>query len=54
MVTLAGGPTKWDAVCLNNMSWPHKILRESPHTAERYFSTGNERTVSPPTCKMKV
>jgi len=44
MVAFTGGPTKWDAVCLNNVSLPHLIVRESPHTAERYFSTGNERT----------
>jgi hypothetical protein len=45
MVQFASGPTRWDAVCYSSVSLPHVAVFLSPSSAERYFSSGNERSV---------
>jgi hypothetical protein len=45
MVHFATGPTKWDPVCWGKMSLPHLKISQKPATAERFFASGNERSV---------
>jgi hypothetical protein len=45
MVHFTQGPSRWDAVCYNSMSLPHTAVFMRPASAERYFSSGNERSV---------
>jgi len=45
MVHFTSGPTRWDPVCYNKLSLPHTALFLKPNQAERYFSSGNERSV---------
>jgi hypothetical protein len=45
MVHFTSGPNRWDPVCYNRLSIPHLSLWETPETSERFFSSGNERTV---------
>jgi len=44
MVHFSAGPTRWDPMCLNRWSLPHFVVRELPRNAERYFTSGNERS----------
>jgi hypothetical protein len=45
MVHFTAGPSKFDPVCYGKISLPHTAVRQFPSTAERYFSSGNERSV---------
>jgi hypothetical protein len=45
MVHFTAGPKRWDPVCLGKLSLPHTAVRQNPSTAERYFTSGNERSV---------
>jgi hypothetical protein len=45
MVHFTAGPTRWDPVCYNKLSLPHVAVAQNPSTAERYFTSGNERSV---------
>jgi hypothetical protein len=48
MVQFAVGPGRWDPTCLGRpMSLPHFDVNSSPTASERYFSSGNERTLVP-------
>ncbi|KAF2666057.1 hypothetical protein BT63DRAFT_458422 [Microthyrium microscopicum] len=47
MVQLAIGPGRWDPTCYGRMSLPHFDVNASPSNSERYFSSGNERTLVP-------
>jgi hypothetical protein len=44
MVHFAQGPTRWDAVCYKGFSLPHVAVFMGVGSAERYFSSGNERS----------
>jgi hypothetical protein len=44
MVHFTEGPTRWDAVCYNKISLPHAGVFTTVQKAERYFTSGNERT----------
>jgi hypothetical protein len=44
MVHFTAGPSRWDPVCYNSLSLPHVAVKLAPSSAERYFSSGNERT----------
>lgn len=44
MVHFAIGPGRWDPTCYGRQSLPHVDVGVSPNNAERYFSSGNERT----------
>jgi len=44
MVHFNAGPMRWDPVCWGKFSLPHSAIRQTPSTAERYYSSGNERT----------
>jgi hypothetical protein len=45
MVHFTAGPTRWDPVCWGKLSLPHTAVRQVPSTAERFFSSGNERSI---------
>lgn len=45
MVHFTAGPTRWDPVCYNKISLPFGPVKLNPDGAERYFTSGNERTV---------
>jgi hypothetical protein len=45
MVHFAVGPQRWDPTCWGRSSLPHVDVNASPSNAERYFSSGNERTI---------
>jgi hypothetical protein len=45
MVHLTIGPGRSDPTCIGKQSLPHVDVNASPSNAERYFSSGNERTV---------
>jgi hypothetical protein len=45
MVHFTSGPTRWDPVCYNKIALPFIPVGQTPSTAERYFSSGNERSV---------
>lgn len=44
MVHFAIGTGRWDPTCVGKPSLPHIDVNATPQNAERYFSSGNERT----------
>jgi hypothetical protein len=47
MVFLTHGPGRWDPTCYkSSSSAPHFAVGSDPHSAERSFASGNERTVA--------
>jgi hypothetical protein len=48
MVHFTTGPGRWDPTCVGkSSSMPHAAIGSSPTKSERYFSSGNERTLLP-------
>lgn len=45
MVHFAIGPGRQDPTCFGRQSLPHFDVGASPQNSERYFSSGNERTI---------
>jgi hypothetical protein len=45
MVHITSGPTRWDPVCYGRPSLPHAAVLHTAGNSERYFSSGNERSV---------
>jgi hypothetical protein len=45
MVHFVAGPKRWDPVCLKQTSLPHLRVFEKTTTSERFFASGNERSV---------
>jgi hypothetical protein len=45
MVQLTTGSGRWDPTCYGKASLPHTDVNASPSNSERYFSSGNERTI---------
>jgi hypothetical protein len=45
MVHLTSGPTRWDPVCYGRLSLPHAAIFHTAGNSERYFSSGNERSM---------
>lgn len=45
MVHVVSGPSRWDAAGIGRFCLPHFGLGVDPATAERIFSSGNERTI---------
>jgi hypothetical protein len=47
MINLVEGPTRWDPTCYGHMALPHFSVQSSASKSERWFSSGNERTLVP-------
>lgn len=47
MVHFVEGPTRWDPTCYGHLSLPHYSVKTNANRAERWFSSGNERTFVP-------
>jgi hypothetical protein len=45
MVQFTMGPDRWDLTCYGRISLPHIAIGTTPGKAERYFLSGNERSV---------
>jgi hypothetical protein len=45
MVQLTIGSGRWDPTCYGKSSLPHTDVNASPSNSERYFSSGNERSI---------
>ncbi|KAE9982716.1 hypothetical protein EG328_010709 [Venturia inaequalis] len=45
MVHFVSGPSRWDAAGIGGFCLPHFGLGVSPATAERFFASGNERSI---------
>jgi len=45
MVQFTTGPGRWDAAGYGRICFPHLGIGTSPSKSERYFTSGNERTV---------
>jgi hypothetical protein len=47
MINLVEGPTRWDPTCYGHLALPHYSVQSSAGRSERWFSSGNERTLVP-------